>query len=558
MEVPKRNIYGFARELVEECLASQVKRRANYSYYRSMFFTGTEDGGVAKFNKIYSHIDRLGSLLFSPSDVRFTIDSSIDETDEWSEPFDLASRHINREFYRRRCGLAFSQALEVGLYKGAGFIKATYGHNGIEPYVVHPDFMGVMREDVDDLDRQEAFVHSFYVTPSQLKRLVYARHDKSWIMDQVANGGTNRSESDFTDSYLYEIIVGGIHPIQNTPTGYKGSIGNVLGPPTPMLAPEVSTRLIRIDELWVFNQDQKRTDGGLGDWTTIRIAEPGVVIEGDMIHRNLSDIPGEHPFIKVCANDIPGYFWGRSEIAQLAELQTLLNARINNADDIIRKQANPPRAFRGFSGLTDEKAAALSSVGGRLIDGNPSTMTSIDSLGPTMPADLLPYIRLILEWFDESGGMTGMLTGQGEPGVRAGAHAGALMKTAAARIRDRALAVEWQVAAFGETTFKMDQAKNASVFKCPNGQEFMLSQLPADANVTVDSHSSSPAFSGENVNLSFALARAGAIGLEDLLEDTQPPHMEKKILRLRKRQAQQAKLVQEHPELLTKGKGGHK
>ena len=79
----------------------------------------------------------------------------------------------------------------------------------------------------------------------------------------------------------------------------------------PMLAPEVAKQLVRIDELWVLDDERQ-------DWTTIRVAENDIVIEGRYKHRNLlSDgdnpfLKGEQPFRKICPNESDGYFWGQS------------------------------------------------------------------------------------------------------------------------------------------------------------------------------------------------------------------------------------------------------
>ena len=56
------------------------------------------------------------------------------------------------------------------------------------------------------------------------------------------------------------------------------------------------------------------------------------------------------------------------------------------------------------------------------------------------------------------------------------------------------------------------------------------------------------------MNKAFALAKAGAIDGEDLIRLTHPPHEDSLILRSRQKAAAQAKMLQEHPELLTKGK----
>jgi hypothetical protein len=90
------------------------------------------------------------------------------------------------------------------------------------------------------------------------------------------------------------------------------------------------------------------------------------------------------------------------------------------------------------------------------------------------------------------------------------------------------------------------------------GVEFYLSQLPDDFRVYVDSHSSSPAFVMDAEQLAFALAKLGAIGPIDLLRLTPIQHKDMLIASAEAREEAQAALLQQHPELLSKGVGGKK
>lgn len=129
-------------------------------------------------------------------------------------------------------------------------------------------------------------------------------------------------------------------------------------------------------------------------------------------------------------------------------------------------------------------------------------------------------------------------------------------------MRDRALLVERQCVEDGDFCLKMEQAKNAEVMVYDSeGQKkgsFLLKQLPDNARVSVDSHTASPAFQEDAERKAFNLARLGAIDHADLIMLTHPPHEDTLVQRAKQRAVAQAKLVQEHPELLTKGKGGKK
>ena len=74
---------------------------------------------------------------------------------------------------------------------------------------------------------------------------------------------------------------------------------------------------------------------------------------------------------------------------------------------------------------------------------------------------------------------------------------------------------------------------------------FMLSDLPEDWRVTVDSHSSSPIFADEATNLLFALRKAGDVDGEFVIEHTAVPDKETAKASLRQRKAAGEKMQKE-------------
>ncbi len=533
--------------LLDECYVSLERRREQYRYYRSFFNTGSADGSGSKHNKCYSHIDTLSSLLFSASDLRFDVTFDGAEVGESAEMGEAVARVLTKEYYRNRMGLIFGQGVDEALVTGCCFVKKVWSFDGPRSFLIRPQFMGVLREDLGSLDDQDAFVHSFYVTPKGLYRLLAGHSDRDEIMQKVTDQASKPSQTDISDDYFHEMVRGGLQPIGlGAATNQRGTV-NPYANPAPLLAPDVAATLIRIDDLWIMDDERE-------DWTTIRYVKPGIVLEGTMRHRNLSDIPKEQPFIKVCPNEIPGYMWGMSELATVTGLQTLITARINDMDNIIRRQANPSRAFIGFSTITPERAAALLSLNGYMTDDAPNG--KIQDLATQMPPNMMEFLAYLDQCFDEQAGITKMMSGQGEPGVRSGTHAGTLLRTSTPRLRDRAMLVENQCATDGDMTLHMLQAKNATVFKTAKGEEFILKQVPPDATVTVDSHSSSPAFSGDIATIAFALRRTGAIDDADLLKMLPGlPRASELELKAKQRAAEQAQLIAQHPELLAKG--GH-
>lgn len=532
------DLIRFTRELIEQCSVSQEARRHQGRMWKQLFYTGTINYRPSKNNRCFSHVDKLASYLFSPSEVRFTLEFDGDDDEKWRAKGERATRHLNKRFNKSKSGLAFGEGNEEALIKGCAIIKMIWTSKGLQPWVIPPEFFGVLREDIKELDRQEAFTHCYYLTRDAFRRLLISHPDRDEIMQKVQGSFAVRSSEAFNgDSYFHEMVLGGNAPM-NVGTAASGAMGAVslTAAPTPMIGAEIAAELIRVDDLWVWNDE-------MNDWTTIRYVDPGLIIEGKYKRRNLSDAPGRHPFIKVCSNEVRNYFWGRSELAAVVDNQMVLNGTVDSVDSIFKLRAKPPRSFTGM-GITDEKARALLAPGGILTDSTPGG--KVQSEAPDMPEESLAWINKLEDFFDESAGFTPILSGEGDPGVRAGVHAGTLLRTSTPRLRDRALLVENQCAELGELCFIIEQAKNARVFKVGD-EEFLLSQI-TDAEVTVDSHSSSPAFSEDNKQLMFALAKAGAIDGISLLEGVNPDRVDVLIQRLKTRMAAEAAAAAANPK----------
>lgn len=556
LKLPQRHLAEWSKEIIDECTQSRETRRDLIKMFRSYYFTGTSDGLVATYNRCYPHIERLGAFLFSPTDVRFDVEFDESESPEIHEMGHAAARRLNRDFHRRNLDLTFAAGVNGGLVDGCNLLKLVWGHEGLEGWVVKPGQFGVLREDIDDLDRQEAFVHSTYLTPTAFERTVMEHPDYKEIMKRVKESSEEQKPEEFDNDYLHQIVVGGTQPVSTTTSSGSGMVG-VVGVPTPMLDAKVAASLIRIDELWV--QDRERQD-----YTTIRLVRPDILIEGQYKRRNLSglsdtlskksDFAGHHPFIKICPNEVEGYFWGQSEIAYIYKLQDSINEQLRNINRLAKLRSDPPKSLTGFAGITPEKIKAFKRPGGWVSEENPNA--KVQEFAPELPQEIFTHLSNTIQQFDDVAGFTPILQGMGDQGVRSQRQADTLVRNASPRMRDRALLVERQCAELGDFCLKMLQAKDAEVMQAGKQSQFMLTQLPDDAKVVVDSHSSSPVYHEDNERKAFMLQRAGAIDAEDLIMLTHPVHEDKLRARAKDRAAAEAKLVQQHPELLLgRGKG---
>ena len=547
MKLPKKNIGDWANEIATQCFVSRKQRVSDASLWKEYFFSGTNDGKLATLNMCYPHIDRMASSLFSPADTHFSISFDMDKPKVTQIQAQVAGRYLSQEFNRWGVDLEFAHALEWALMKNSAFLKLKaklseasddfWKYEGLDPLVVQPEAMGVLNETICGLDRQEAFCHQIYMTDSMFENLVRGHPKEEELIANVGRMKSAKTEDELENDYFHQVVIGGTNPIY--PVGSSNSVpgvAQVFGAPTPTLSPEVKRNIIVLNELWV--QDDER-----GDYTTIQFVEPNIVIEGELIRRNICGVEGEQPFRQICPNPVDGYFWGRAELQPLRALQDILNKRMNEYDRISRLRSNPPRAFYGTTGLTDNEKIAVASPGGFLTPQAPNAKS--ESLAPELPPELQKQIGEIMSWFDYVGGFENITKGQGESGVRSGSHADTLVRMASSRLRDRSLLVERQLSDVADFAFKLLQAKNASQFTSKDGTSFLLSQLPEDARVHVDSHSSSPAFSQESKQTAVELLKVGAITPKDFIRLTHPPMEDILVQAAEEREAAAAKEKQE-------------
>ena len=284
-------------------------------------------------------------------------------------------------------------------------------------------------------------------------------------------------------------------------------------------------------------------------------------------------LKGNHPFSVFCANPVPEYFWGVSEITRLILLQEAINSRITGINKMLRKQEEPATKFVGSTGVNQQALSRFNKPGGYWTDSNPNAKIERDNV--QIPEALWHSLHEYERMFDEMMGLPPIAKGQGEQGVRSGAHADTLIRMFSPRFKDRALLVERDVEKFGALMLDLARAhidqkmiawvpKESAGFEnsSPEGEEallippakglvavtFTFADLPDDVSLTVDSHSSSPAFSQEAKELAFNLQRIGAMSpaqLVDHVDVSDPDDLRANIMRREVARAEAAAKEQE-------------
>ncbi len=479
---------------------------------------------------------------------------------EFNERAKVVAQVLTDQWDRTDTDLMFGQGVFEALKYGACFLKQwpqVEGEEETPTYyqkLVMPWQFGVYNEAETDLDRQYAMCETNQLTmPEVWRRICHLPGANDLFKRIEGQSATGQSMSD-PQSFFHQVL--SASQLSTSATSASATApGGILqigqDPNYSIMGPQVAAPTVRAHEIWV--QDGK-------DYTTIQLIEPDIIIAPQYNKANLLiKDSGKHPYDLIQPNQMTNWLWGRSELVDLAEPQSLLSTWCDDARRLMGVQIDKFLGFIGESGMTDELYGQARFSGFV----NMTQGSTIQDLTPKVPPELLPMIKWMIETINQLGSFPPIMQGQGEGGVRAGVHADTLLKTASPTLRDRSLLVERQCAKTADKTLCIMEAKDSSFYwtkadsvKDTEETKFLLSSLPADWRVTIDSHSSSPIFADENSQMIWAGFKSGVVDDEYVI-DTQPfpnKEMAKQSARERKREkaAYMQKLEKDHPEIFEK------
>lgn len=525
MKIPKdaNEREGFYWDLIGKCGYSSNDRKPTYSRLRNNFLFGSDEGYQVPFNKIYPHIDLLTSFLFSIDTTRFSVELDSDASEDEVNKLSRATKAVNEVWHRGNADIVFNTALEWALVFNTMIVKLIpTGDGNVSYHALEPSSFGVLREDVPYIDRQEAVYHEYYISKSELGRLLASHPNKESILGRLE--GTQTSRDDALPSSVTRIITAASSPNMVGNAGMQDSGNNY--------RPQVAEDLIKMFELWLWNDD-------INDYQTVTMAESGVTI----YDRKNIFVEGEVPFVQVCPNPLYDYFWGESEVDRLTQLQRWRTERMENIDDLFNKQANPPTALNGTFGIQDELSFALNRAGGLLKSQDPTA--KVERFSPNFPPEAFSILHEIDQMFAEVSGMGNMMMGKGESGVRSKGHADTLARIGSSRAKKRALIVEDSLEKIAGLTLKILKVYDKTRYLDDNKVPFIMSQLTDKCSVKVDAHSSSPIYVEDYRQMISELFQARAIDRKSMIEMLHPP-MEAILLdRLKKIEEAEAKAAEE-------------
>lgn len=518
----------FYLDLINKCNVSRDDRRSDYASYRSWYLFGASpEDAPAAYNKIYSHIDQLVSFLYSSETTRFNIALGAGVNPLEHRKIPALSQLMHDEWNNSNADKVFTEALTWSMCFGSCFVKLVVNEKSIHPFVLDPGSIGVLREDVSALDRQQALAHTYYMTKHDLYDRLYSHPKRDSIVSRITS---SQYQPSIIPEGLQRLVISQVNPVMygNANLGLNG---------INRFKPKLAEDVIEMIDLYVWNDETK-------DYQIITKAQPDVIIYDRPMNEMF--LKGELPIIQLCPNPQYDYFWGQPEVQKLIVLQDMRNRRMTEILDLLSKQVNPPTALTGFSGIIDEKDFALNRPGGLFM--SDMQTTKVEKLAPNIPQDLYSQLREIDSMFEEASGIVNVLQGKGETGVRSSGHASQLARLGSSRAKKRALVIEDALEKMSTLYLKLLQVYNDTHLVDVEGVKFIPEQFTRDYVVKVDAHSNSPIFMEDLRSLAFNLFKAQAIDKESLLDLLDPPMKQLLKDRLKKMDEKAASQPQPQPQ----------
>lgn len=517
----------FFYDTSKSCFASVETRKTAYALMKYYYEYGcAPEEGVAPYNKIYPTIETQTAFLFSADSTRFSAHLPPDTPEEEWAKVPAATKAVNSEWQRSNGDLVFKQCLTLSKVYGSMFMKSLPKSGQVAPFAVEPHMLGVFREDLNYLDRQEAVCHRYTMTKSALTNELVNHPQRGSILARLATRPRTDGGDDLPDS-LRRIIVtnqAGVPPL------VPGS--NVTGNGAAFLDgrfdanPKLDVPTIDMEELWVWDDEAD-------DYRVATIADGYICI----YDRANFYLPKEHPFTQVCPNPAHGYFWGHAEISRLIPLQQFRNERIRQIRELLAKQVRPPTTMIGMWGAYDELDFALNQPGG--VIGSQDPTAKAEQHRTPVPDDVWHDVNMIDEMFAEVSGLQNLLQGKGEAGVRSGRQTSELARLGSARIKQSALLIEDSLESIASKYFRVMRKYDDSKYRTEPTDKgvapipFTLKQMTEECIIKVDAHSNSPLFvEDQKADAAFMLENK-VIDRESYLEITNPPMKDVLIRRLK-------------------------
>ncbi len=544
MKLPTENPRNFILEMRQSLMGSMAQRAKDCQNWDSLYYAGAtmDKSTPAIANIINSRINTQAGNLFSPDNLTFRLEYELETSEATLLQAAQAASFLSRELRDADADLEFSDGVHLALRHGSAFGQLTWDSEDFACDIIQQSAVGVLNEKAKSLYDQPAFMVSYTTPAEEFARVVLKFRGGADIASAFDNRDGDAA-SEMNDAT--RLVLGLNQPISSSSTGQAGYI-NLLPRPPYIPAANSRGRQVAVDAIWLRRDD--------GRWATVYVIEGNETIGTDRWRNFMAmsptgdenkELAKRHPYFYICPNPVKGSFFGRSSIADLAEPQGFIRRHLEDIDHILNMQADPAHIGFGAIQTGETYRQALRSPGGWVTETGPNA--KVQAQIPEMPPNALGYIEAAAGWASDAANAPPVVQGRGEKGVRAGAHADTLMTAASARERRPALRTVRQCGDMGDLAHEILRIKSAVSLPDGQGGTFLLDSLPSGYHIYCNGHTASPMFAAEYRGMIIELMQAGSIGPEEALDMLNPSGHDMLRNALKKREAQQAKLVESLP-----------
>jgi hypothetical protein len=561
--------------LIDKCFETREDRERIYDWREKYYLFGTGGFQPAKYNRIASHLDLVSSFLYAPDGAFYHIAAARNSDDETVARAIALQDDFNDDFTDTFQSVAISECIDWSLVYDTMIVKQGWNRARGKFFleIVSPRNFGVYRED-RKLEDQSCFAHTFFVEYQYaVEAMIRAGRYEDIARLSVKH---DPAISPFPEMIQRMIIAN---------TGGTNLAGNIIGQINPDYAP-LATYQAKTQPPGVMWTELYAWDDYAEDYRVFHVV--GDMLVGDskrtieLMKERAEDqysklwgylgtsedfkpsqtnyfIPGDHPFTVIQPFPKYNYFWGVAHIDRLVQLQEWMLERLDQIADILEKQAYPSRSFTGMPGLNEEKAAAFGGADTWVLDQTPGG--KVEEHRPTMPEDIFRDTDTLGAFFLEASGLTELVSGKGEKGVRSGAHAQQLKQTGSGRIKKTAERLKPSLVRIGDINLKLKIMHDTTEIIDEYKKKFRAADVRGEVKMRVDGHEYSPLFSDDAVQKALVMFKNKVIGRQMFARMIKPPAIDNVLhdaAKIDRAEAQQAQMMMQHPELAHHPKGGKK
>lgn len=516
--------------LMDRCAASRETRRNRADRWRGWYEFGTNGSEDSLYNKMHSHISKVGSFVFSPGTVRFEVRLPPAVRKPWWKAAAIARDEFSQFWSESGADINLAMAIEWSLVYGSTIIKVQPHEGSFSTGLIMPWDFGVSREDVPDLNQQDTVCHWYTLSIPQVERWVANEPDASSIISLCEEYASPYQEKGSRQRLVLSSIQGtfpggtisGGFPYEPAMDGADASI--------------VQEPTIEFCDVWErrpFKRKKGKGEEIFDDWlvTTVisRAKMPIAQRRNPDIPNTVkglsSTLPSCLPFVPIVPRPVPDYFWGRSELRNLTQLQNWKSNFLVGLRGTVEKQMDPPTFYSGIPDV-DEASRAMSTAGGKFASSEPNA--KMQPLIPTLTEQTMRTGSLIDTMFADESGIPESISepAQMPGGIRATGHFSMAAGIGAGRLQKMALIIENSLGEIATMAFHILQRNNIDVMETDSEQKFIFGQIPSSITLSVNAHSAAPIFAEQTQAKATRLLQAGAISLEDYIELEDPPNRE--------------------------------